>query len=65
MAVVQCNTGGTHGGVTVDGHSQIISPRGDVLAQAGACEEVLAVDIDLDELHEYRRTFPVLADRRL
>jgi predicted amidohydrolase len=63
--VVQCNTGGTHGGVIVDGHSQIISPRGDVLAQAGAGEEVLAVDIDLDDLREYRRAFPVLADRRL
>lgn len=63
--VVQCNTGGTHAGVVLGGHSQIISPRGEVLAQAGAGEEVLAVDIDLDELAEYRRAFPVLNDRRL
>lgn len=63
--VIQCNTGGTHGGVTLGGHSQIISPRGDVLAQAGESQEVLAVDIDLDDLENYRRTFPVLADRRL
>ncbi|WP_291053908.1 carbon-nitrogen family hydrolase [Herbiconiux sp.] len=63
--VVQCNTGGTHGGVTLDGHSQIISPQGVVLAQAGAGEQVLAVDLDLHGLDEYRRAFPVLADRRL
>jgi len=63
--VVQCNTGGTHGGVTLDGHSQIVSPRGDILASAGVGEEVLAADLDLDDLAEYRRTFPVLADRRL
>lgn len=63
--VVQCNTGGAHAGVDLGGHSQIISPRGEVLAQAGEGEEVLAVDIDLDELDDYRRSFPVLNDRRL
>lgn len=63
--VVQCNTGGSHGGVTLAGHSQIISPRGDVIARAGGDEEILEVLVDLDELDEYRRAFPVLADRRL
>ncbi|MBM9468883.1 carbon-nitrogen family hydrolase [Nakamurella leprariae] len=63
--VIQCNTGGTHGGVELGGHSQVISPRGEVLARAGAGEEVLTVDIDLDELEDYRQAFPVLADRRL
>lgn len=63
--VVQCNTAGTHAGVELGGHSQIVSPRGDVLAQAGGDEEVLEVDIDLDDLEEYRHSFPVLADRRL
>jgi predicted amidohydrolase len=32
---------------------------------AGAGEEVLSVEVDLDDVAEYRRTFPVLADRRL
>jgi predicted amidohydrolase len=63
--VVQCNTGGRHGGVILDGHSQIISPRGEVLAQAGSGQEILSVDIDLDDVDTYRREFPVLADRRL
>lgn len=63
--MVQVNTGGTHGGVDISGHSQIISPRGEVLARAGADEEVLIATLDLGDLHDYRRSFPVLADRRL
>lgn len=63
--VVQCNTGGTHGGVVLGGHSQVISPRGEVLACAGTDEEVLSVQLNMTELHEYRQSFPVLADRRL
>ena len=62
--VVQVNTGGTHGGVELGGSSQIVSPQGEVLARAGAGEDVLAVDLDLDALAAYRRSFPVLADRR-
>lgn len=63
--VLQCNTGGSHGGVTLGGHSQIISPTGEVLAQAGSGEEVLSAQLDLTSLVEYRREFPVLSDRRL
>lgn len=63
--VVQCNTGGTHAGVEMGGHSQVVSPTGEVLAEAGGGEEVLAVDLDPAEVTVWRQRFPVLADRRL
>jgi predicted amidohydrolase len=47
------------------GRSQVVSPRGEVLAEAGAEEEVLTVTVDLAEVAEARAAFPVLADRRL
>jgi predicted amidohydrolase len=63
--VVQCNTGGTHAGVEMGGHSQVVSPAGEVLAEAGGGEEVLIVDLDPAEVTAWRQRFPVLADRRL
>ncbi len=63
--VIACNTAGTHSGTPMGGHSQVVSARGEALAMAGAGEEVLSVEVDLDDVAEYRRTFPVLADRRL
>jgi predicted amidohydrolase len=63
--VIQCNTGGTHAGVVMGGHSQVVSATGEVLAEAGEGEETLVVDLDLDEIAAWRKVFPVLADRRL
>ncbi len=64
--VVQCNTGGTHAGVPMGGHSQVVAATGEVLAEvAHADGAVLSVDVDLDATTAYRESFPVLADRRL
>lgn len=63
--VLACNTAGTHAGVQMGGHSQVVAPTGAVLAEAGSDEEVLQVTIDLDEIASARSSFPVLADRRL
>ncbi|EAQ00808.1 putative hydrolase [Janibacter sp. HTCC2649] len=63
--VVQCNTAGTHAATEMGGHSQIVAPTGEVLAEAGADEEVLVVDIDPALVTSTREGFPVLADRRL
>jgi predicted amidohydrolase len=65
MYVVACNTGGEHSGVPMGGHSIVVDPWGQVLAEAGDGEEVIVADIDLSTVAETRRTFPVLADRRL
>ncbi|ACX52998.1 Nitrilase/cyanide hydratase and apolipoprotein N-acyltransferase [Ammonifex degensii KC4] len=42
------------------GHSLIVSPWAEVLARAGAGEEVLTVTLDLDYLERVRRELPVL-----
>jgi predicted amidohydrolase len=65
VVLVQCNTAGTHAGVTMGGRSQVVDATGAVLAQAGDAEEVLAVDVDLAAVDDWRQRFPVLADRRL
>jgi predicted amidohydrolase len=63
--LVACNTGGTHAGVPMGGHSLVVDPWGEVLAEAGDGEEVLVVDLDPAFVAKTRAAFPVLADRRL
>jgi predicted amidohydrolase len=63
--VLQCNTAGTHARHEMGGHSQVVDATGKVLATAGLDEEVLSIDIDTAATPEWRRTFPVLTDRRL
>lgn len=63
--VVQCNTAGTHSGVEMGGHSQVIAPTGEVLAELGSSEDVLYAELDLDLVTKVRADFPVLADRRI
>ena len=44
----------------------MVSAAGEVLAEASATDdEVLSVDVDLTATAAYRRSFPVLDDRRL
>ena len=63
--VLQCNTAGTHARHEMGGHSQVVDATGKVLAAAGLDEEVLSIEIDTAATPEWRRTFPVLSDRRL
>ena len=63
--VVACNTAGTHAGVDMGGHSMVVDPWGEVLAEAGEEEQVLVADLDVDLVGRTRASFPVLADRRL
>lgn len=65
FVLVQCNTAGTHAGVTMGGYSQVVDATGAVVAEAGTGEEVIRVDLDVDEVDRWRAAFPVLADRRL
>ncbi|MEE9594598.1 MAG: carbon-nitrogen family hydrolase [Candidatus Hydrothermarchaeales archaeon] len=44
------------------GSSQVIDPRGNILAKAGSREEFLTVDIDLAMIDKIRSDFPVLKD---
>jgi predicted amidohydrolase len=63
--VVACNTAGTHAGVEMGGHSQVVLPNGDVASIAGSLEQVLSVEVDMSMVGDYRTSFPVLRDRRL
>jgi predicted amidohydrolase len=63
--VVACNTAGTHAGVPMGGHSMVVDPWGERVAEAGEAEEVLVVDLDPTLVRRTRESFPVLADRRL
>lgn len=58
-------TAGTHGDIQQAGHSIVVDPWGEVLAQAGADEEVLTVELDPAKVRETREQFPALKDRRL
>ncbi|MGW6744093.1 carbon-nitrogen family hydrolase [Streptomyces sp. NPDC055025] len=63
--VLACATAGTHAGVEQSGHSIVVDPWGEVLAEAGADEEILTADLDLTRVATTREQFPALKDRRL
>ncbi|AVV41724.1 carbon-nitrogen family hydrolase [Streptomyces sp. ID05-04B] len=63
--VLACGTAGTHAGVPQAGHSIVVDPWGEVLAEAGPGEETLTVDFDPGAVATTRELFPALKDRVL
>ncbi|WP_369170724.1 carbon-nitrogen family hydrolase [Streptomyces sp. R28] len=63
--VLACGTAGTHAGVPQAGHSIVVDPWGEVLAQAGSGEQVLTVEFDPGKVAVTRDQFPALKDRML
>jgi predicted amidohydrolase len=47
------------------GHSTVISPTGEVVAEAGDGEEILSVPLDLESVRAARQVNPSLANRRM
>ncbi|MGW3634455.1 carbon-nitrogen family hydrolase [Streptomyces sp. NPDC005122] len=63
--VLACGTAGTHADVPQAGHSIVVDPWGEVLAEAGRDEEVLKVEFDPGKVATTRDRFPALKDRAL
>jgi predicted amidohydrolase len=65
MYVLACAAAGTQAGLEMTGHSMVIDPWGEVVAEAGAGPTTLHAEIDLASVAATRERFPVLRDRRL
>ncbi|MFJ4969534.1 carbon-nitrogen family hydrolase [Streptomyces sp. NPDC088755] len=63
--VLALGTAGSHADIPQAGHSIVVDPWGEVLAQAGADEEILTVEFDPAKVGATREQFPALKDRRL
>jgi predicted amidohydrolase len=63
--LVACNVAGTQGDVVLGGHSAVVSPWGEVVAEAGAGAEVLRARISPAAVASTRAEFPVLEHRRI
>lgn len=61
--IIAVNSCGVQHGVELGGHSRVVDPTGQVLAECGAEEQVLVVDLDPARVAEVRAEFPVIADR--
>lgn len=63
--LVACNAAGSQGEVELAGHSCVVDPWGQVVAEAGDGEQVLYAEIDPGLVGKIRSDFTVLDDRRL
>jgi nitrilase len=64
VAPDQCGTN-PHSGIESHGHSMVVGPWGDVLADLQGGEEAVTLTLDLHDLTETRRRIPALSHRRL
>lgn len=62
--VIAANRVGRDANNTFFGHSMIVDPWGEILAEGGEAEEIVSVEIDLDAVTEIRSRIPVFQDRR-
>lgn len=64
LYVASCNHSGTDRELTFFGKSKIVGPTGRTIVQAGAGEEIIKAEVDLDLLPELRNGFYVLLKDR-
>jgi predicted amidohydrolase len=62
--VIGANRVGEGGGVAYEGGSVVVDPWGNVVADAGDVEGVIAAEVDLAESARVRERYPFLADRK-
>lgn len=61
----RAGAGGRQRDVELSGHSVVVDPWGEVVAEGGFDEEIVYADIDLGRVGAIRTEFPALADRVL
>lgn len=62
--VIACNRSGNDPANQFAGHSMIIDPWGEVIAEAGDQEEILTAEIETNLVKEIRKQIPIFADRK-
>ena len=71
VPVLSCNRVGHEpsplgaSGIDFWGHSHVLGPQGEFLAQAGTGPELLLAEIDMKRSEDVRRIWPFLRDRRI
>lgn len=60
-----CNCVGANEGTQYAGHSMLVDPMGNVIAEGGLEECFISAEIDMEMVESARREFPALADRVL
>ena len=63
--IIACNEVGEQPGITLGGHSVVVDPKGNVVAQAGEEETILYAEIDPELSGQWRAQFPALKDIRI
>lgn len=62
--VIACNRSGTDPKNHFAGHSMIIDPWGEIVAEADDSQTILTAEIDLNKTQEVRAMIPVFSDRK-
>ncbi|MEH7306143.1 carbon-nitrogen family hydrolase [Neobacillus drentensis] len=62
--VIACNRSGQDPNNHFAGHSMIIDPWGEVIAEAGNNQEILTAEIEMDLVKEIRSQIPIFTDRK-
>lgn len=64
MYVSAVNACGQYGALSFCGHSMLVGPFGEILAQAGDGEEIVCGEADFQKIREIRESINVFRDRR-
>lgn len=63
--LVSCNCCGTNAGTHYAGHSMIVDPLGQVVAEGGEAEELITAEVDPAQVDSVRKEYSFLYDRIL
>ena len=61
--LISCNCAGSDAGSAYAGHSMVVDPLGNILAQGKDKECLITVEVDMDQVASVRKEFSVLHDR--